>query len=54
MTQQIFTGFPTRRLRRMRKQDFSRRLMAEHKLTVIPYLLLKAKIIVKRCLPCQT
>ena len=34
MTQQIFTGFPTRRLRRMRKQDFSRRLMAEHKLTV--------------------
>ena len=34
MTQQIFTGFPTRRLRRMRKQDFSRRLMAEHKLSV--------------------
>ncbi|MGC7559100.1 porphobilinogen synthase [Pasteurella sp. PK-2025] len=33
MTQQIFTGFPLRRLRRMRKQDFSRRLMAENKLT---------------------
>ena len=34
MTQQIFTGFPARRLRRMRKQDFSRRLMAENKLSV--------------------
>ena len=34
MTQQIFTGFPTRRLRRLRKHDFSRRLMAENKLTV--------------------
>ncbi|MDG6895655.1 porphobilinogen synthase [Volucribacter amazonae] len=34
MTTQIFTGFPARRLRRMRKQDFSRRLMAEHKLSV--------------------
>ncbi|MFZ7223869.1 porphobilinogen synthase [Avibacterium avium] len=33
MTQQIFTGFPARRLRRMRKHDFSRRLMAENKLT---------------------
>ena len=34
MTQQYFTGYPARRLRRMRKNDFSRRLMAEHKLTV--------------------
>lgn len=34
MTTQIFTGFPARRLRRMRKNDFSRRLMAEHKLSV--------------------
>ena len=34
MTQQIFTGFPIRRLRRLRKHDFSRRLMAENKLTV--------------------
>ena len=33
MTQQYFTGYPARRLRRMRKNDFSRRLMAEHKLT---------------------
>ncbi len=33
MTKQIFTGFPQRRLRRMRKQEFSRRLMAENKLT---------------------
>ncbi|MGY4676502.1 porphobilinogen synthase [Pasteurella sp. P03HT] len=33
MTQQIFTGFPQRRLRRMRKHDFSRRLMAENTLT---------------------
>lgn len=33
MTQQIFTGFPTRRLRRLRKYDFSRRLVAENKLT---------------------
>ncbi|EEX51020.1 porphobilinogen synthase [Pasteurella dagmatis] len=33
MAQQIFTGFPHRRLRRMRKHDFSRRLMAENKLT---------------------
>ncbi|WP_373101008.1 MULTISPECIES: porphobilinogen synthase [Pasteurellaceae] len=34
MTEQIIGGFPARRLRRMRKYDFSRRLMAEHKLTV--------------------
>ncbi|WP_439287367.1 porphobilinogen synthase [Lonepinella sp. BR2357] len=34
MTIQIFTGYPERRLRRMRKHDFSRRLMAENKLTV--------------------
>ncbi|MCW9719090.1 porphobilinogen synthase [Avibacterium sp. 21-599] len=34
MTTQIFTSFPARRLRRMRKQDFSRRLMAENKLSV--------------------
>ena len=34
MTQQYFTGYPARRLRRMRRNDFSRRLMAEHKLTV--------------------
>lgn len=34
MTQQIFSGFPARRLRRMRKQNFSRRLMAENKLSV--------------------
>lgn len=33
MTQQIFTGFPARRMRRMRRHDFSRRLMAENKLT---------------------
>lgn len=33
MTQQIFTGFPVRRLRRLRKHDFSRRLVAENKLT---------------------
>ncbi|MFC0323236.1 porphobilinogen synthase [Gallibacterium melopsittaci] len=34
MTQQIFSEFPVRRMRRMRKQDFSRRLMAENKLSV--------------------
>ncbi|WP_040977034.1 porphobilinogen synthase [Necropsobacter massiliensis] len=34
MTEQIIGGFPARRLRRMRKHDFSRRLMAENKLTV--------------------
>ncbi|EJS86757.1 delta-aminolevulinic acid dehydratase [Pasteurella multocida subsp. multocida str. Anand1_cattle] len=34
MTQQIFASFPQRRLRRMRKQAFSRRLMAENKLSV--------------------
>ncbi|AWX15499.1 delta-aminolevulinic acid dehydratase [Mergibacter septicus] len=34
MTQQIFSHFPARRLRRMRKHDFSRRLMAENQLTV--------------------
>ncbi|MDG2917546.1 porphobilinogen synthase [Bisgaard Taxon 10/6] len=33
MAQQYFTGYPGRRLRRMRKNDFSRRLMAENKLT---------------------
>ena len=33
MAQQYFTGYPNRRLRRMRKNDFSRRLMAENKLT---------------------
>ena len=27
MTQQILGGFPTRRLRRLRKHDFSRRLV---------------------------
>lgn len=34
MTQQIFSQFPERRMRRMRKRDFSRRLMAENKLSV--------------------
>ncbi|MGO1247702.1 MAG: porphobilinogen synthase [Oceanisphaera sp.] len=34
MTQQIFGGFHSRRLRRTRKHDFSRRLVREHKLTV--------------------
>lgn len=34
MTQQIFTGFPARRLRRLRKHNFSRRLVSENKLTV--------------------
>ena len=34
MTQQILGGFPTRRLRRLRKHDFSRRLVAENQLTV--------------------
>ena len=33
MTQQIFAEFPVRRLRRLRKHDFSRRLVAENKLT---------------------
>jgi len=33
MTQQILGGFPTRRLRRLRKHDFSRRLVAENTLT---------------------
>ncbi|MDU2561849.1 MAG: porphobilinogen synthase, partial [Haemophilus parainfluenzae] len=35
MTQQILGGFPTRRLRRLRKHDFSRRLVAENTLTAI-------------------
>lgn len=34
MTEQILGRFPARRLRRMRKSDFSRRLIAENKLTV--------------------
>ncbi|WP_417615723.1 porphobilinogen synthase [Oceanisphaera sp.] len=34
MTQQIFGGFHSRRLRRTRKHDFSRRLVREHRLTV--------------------
>lgn len=34
MTQYLSSGFPARRLRRLRKHDFSRRLVAEHKLTV--------------------
>ena len=33
MTRQILSGFPNRRLRRLRKHDFSRRLVAENKLT---------------------
>ncbi|MBF0786000.1 porphobilinogen synthase [Muribacter muris] len=33
MTQYLSTSFPHRRLRRLRKHDFSRRLIAEHKLT---------------------
>ncbi|OIN07109.1 porphobilinogen synthase [Oceanisphaera psychrotolerans] len=34
MTQQVFGGFPSRRLRRLRKHDFSRRLVRENTLTV--------------------
>lgn len=34
MTQFITSAFPTRRLRRLRKHDFSRRLVAENQLTV--------------------
>ena len=34
MTEQVFGGFPNRRLRRVRKHDFSRRLVREHRLTV--------------------
>ncbi len=34
MTQQVFGGFPSRRLRRSRKHDFSRRLVRENTLTV--------------------
>ncbi|GAA3548596.1 porphobilinogen synthase [Zobellella aerophila] len=34
MTQQVFGGFPGRRLRRLRRHDFSRRLVRENKLTV--------------------
>ncbi|PSJ43678.1 porphobilinogen synthase [Zobellella endophytica] len=34
MTEQVFGGFPGRRLRRVRKHDFSRRLVREHALTV--------------------
>ncbi|GHA19991.1 porphobilinogen synthase [Oceanisphaera arctica] len=34
MTQQVFAGFPSRRLRRSRKHDFSRRLVRENTLTV--------------------
>ncbi|MBO1520170.1 porphobilinogen synthase [Oceanisphaera pacifica] len=34
MTQQIFGGFPSRRLRRTRKHDFSRRMVRENTLTV--------------------
>ncbi len=34
MTQYLSGGFPARRLRRLRKHDFSRRLVAEHKLSV--------------------
>ena len=56
MTQQILGGFPTRRLRRLRKHDFSRRLVAENTLTandlIIRYLSLKAKIIVNQSLLC--
>lgn len=34
MTEQVFGGFPSRRLRRLRKHDFSRRLVRENTLTV--------------------
>ncbi|PSJ36598.1 porphobilinogen synthase [Zobellella taiwanensis] len=34
MTEQVFGGFPQRRLRRVRRHDFSRRLVREHNLTV--------------------
>lgn len=34
MTQYFNTQFPTRRMRRLRKFDFSRRLVAENQLTV--------------------
>ena len=34
MTKQIFATFPANRMRRLRRHDFSRRLVAENKLTV--------------------
>ncbi len=34
MTQFVSAPFPARRLRRLRKHDFSRRLVREHQLTV--------------------
>ncbi|VEI47333.1 delta-aminolevulinic acid dehydratase [Actinobacillus equuli] len=33
MAQYLNTSFPTRRMRRLRKYDFSRRLVAENQLT---------------------
>ena len=34
MTQYLHSPFPMRRMRRLRKHDFSRRLVAEHQLSV--------------------
>ena len=56
MTQQILGGFPTRRLRRLRKHDFSRRLVAENTLTandlIYPVFIIEGKIIVNQFLLC--
>ncbi|VTR55863.1 delta-aminolevulinic acid dehydratase [Actinobacillus pleuropneumoniae] len=48
MTQYLNTSFPTRRMRRLRKHDFSRRLVAESQLTagdlIYPVFVIEAKI----------
>lgn len=50
-------SFPGRRLRRVRYQDFSRRLVAEHRLSVddliYPVFVLEGKTAVKRYRPCR-
>lgn len=55
--QVIQSQYPLRRMRRLRKHDFSRRLVAENQLTVndliYPVLSSKGKISEYKCLLCR-
>jgi len=54
MTQYLNTSFPQSRMRRLRKHDFSRRLVAENQLTANDLIYpVFAKIIAKQFPQCQ-
>lgn len=55
--QVIQSQYPLRRMRRLRKHDFSRRLVAENQLTVndliYPVFVIEGKISEYKCLLCR-